>query len=390
MAALRYHGLTMRPIYKAPEVIWTGPKVRPPPPRDSEQPANYCSAMPWQVYITLQNKHPQRLSESDKSWVMRVKPMLDAERGTLMIRSTKSFADELRDKALNRGMRRIVAFDEKKQPGMEAKRLLHNGQVINTNPYLQAGGDNKAATGRFEDEMVEWLADMSNTATPHNGAIFWNGINENKLAERVNAWNGTYPPGEVHFGALEATTDVKYVNNKYVWNWGGAYHKYGEKVSEALGAGSTGHVTAVVRFGLAKTSIFTNTELPRMLYNMASQIEGGATPKMTDLTIIVIEPLGATERVRCYTNGEILTAPVWVKNCPAPYPSSVNDCAKLADLGDYIGTEGFCAPAKKVVPASGAFLAYLQGRPTKPSPATPKLLDDIKYIVHDNQPITRA
>ena len=64
---------------------------------------------------------------------------------------------------------------------------------------------------------------------------------------------------------------------------------------------------------LNKWSIFTNTELPRMLCMMDAQIIRGVAPKMTDLTIIVIEPLGLGVRVKTYVNGDILTAPIWDK-----------------------------------------------------------------------------
>ncbi|HVZ42990.1 MAG TPA: hypothetical protein VHA82_04190 [Ramlibacter sp.] len=359
------------------------------PAEARSQPASYNSTlMPWPVYLALQNRFPQRIDETDVMWLHRVKPILEAERAALMPLSTRDFRNELRSAALNRGMRRIVGYDEKKMPGHEARRLAHNSEVISTNPYLQGATDPQAATKRFEDEMVEWLADMSDVSTPPSGAIFWNGINENRLAERVCEWNRSFPPGQVQFGQLEATTDVQYVNNKYTWTYGNAYHKYGEKVSEMLGVGATGHVTAVVRWGLNKWSIFTNTELPRMLYIMEGQIAKGIAPKMTDLTIIVIEPLGLPDRVKCYVNSDILSAPVWDKTVQG-FPASAADCIKLAELGSYVGTSGYCQGGKKVVPASETFLSYLRSRPRNPSPATPKLLRDIEAIIHANQPMTR-
>ena len=372
-------------VYKPPPIVWRGAAQKKPTAPDFDQPAGYCSTLlPWPVYLSLQNRFPQGVKETDKRWVERIRPTLEAERAKLMPLSTQDFRNQLRDAALNRGMRRIVAIDEKKLPGQEAKRQENNAKVIATNPYQGAAGKT-----RFEDEMVQWLADMSDVSTPANGAIFWNGVNENRLAERVCEWNRTFTPGTVKFGQLEATTDVQYVNNKYVWTYGNAYHKYGEKVSEMLGVGSTGHVTAVVRFGLNKWSIFTNTELPRMLYIMESQLMKGETPKMTDLTIIVIEPLGLPDRVKCYTNEEFLTAPVWDKTVQG-FPVSPNDCMKIGDLGTYVGTSGFCEGGKKVVPASNQFLAYLKARPRNPSPATPKLLNDVEAIIHANQPMSRT
>lgn len=376
-------------VYKAPPVVWRGA----PATGELRQPANYQSTiLPWPVYLRMQNQYPQRIDETDRGWLHRIKPMFEAQKAALMPLSTQDFRTQLRDAALNRGMRRIVSFDEKKVPGREAQRQLHNSKVISTNPYLQGASDAARAEARFQDEMVQWLADMSDVSTPANGAIFWNGVNENRLAERVAEWNRSYGPGQVQCGQLEATTDVRFVNNKYTWTYGNAYHKYGEKVSEMLGAGSSGHVTAVVRWGLNKWSIFTNTELPRMLYNMEAQILQGAAPKMTDLTIVVIEPLGRTERVHCYVNNNILDAPVW-EGKPLPpgvYPAKPDDCIWLNTLGNYVGTSGFCAGGRKVVPASPQFLAYLRSRPTNPSPATPKLLQDIEAIIHANQPMTRG
>jgi hypothetical protein len=377
-------------VYQAPVVRWRKPKQWPALPEAAAQPVNYNSALlPWPVYLALQNRFPQKLDESDKAWIDRVRPILELERASLMPLSTLDFRNELRSAALNRGMRRIVGYDEKKMPGKEAERVAHNAKVISTNPYLQKGADADAATRRFEEEMAMWLADMSDVSTPRDGAIFWNGINENRLAERVWEWNRSFPPGQVQFGQLEATTDVQYVNNKYVWTYGNAYHKYGEKVSEMLGVGATGHVSAVVRWGLNKWSIFTNTELPRMLYIMESQILKGVAPKMTDLTIIVIEPLGLPDRVKCYVNGDILTAPIWDKTVQG-FPASAADCLKIGDLGTYVGTSGYCQGGKKVVPTSQAFLAYLMGRPRNPSPATPRLMRDIEAIIHANQPMTRV
>ncbi len=73
----------------------------------------------------------------------------------------------------------------------------------------------------------------------------------------------------------------------------------------------------------------------------------------------------------------------------ATYPVTPDDCTKLAELGDYTSTDGVFN-GKKVVPSSEPFLAYLRARPRNPSPATPKLLQDIDAIIHANQPMTRV
>ncbi|MCW5649695.1 MAG: hypothetical protein KIS62_08120 [Ramlibacter sp.] len=380
--------MVMGRIYQAPAIVWNGPAKKKPQAQVPEQPPGYCSTfLPWPVYLTLQNRFPQRINESDKSWVARVKPLLEAERATLMPLSTQDFRDQLKAAVLNRGLRRINALKDAQEERLRQER---NGQVISTNPYLQGATSPEAAGARFQDEMVQWLADMSDVSTPADGAIFWNGINENRLAERITDWNRSFAPGQICFGQLEATTDVRHVNNKYVWNHGNAYHKYGEKVSEMLGVGATGHVTAVVRWGLNKWSIFTNTELPRMLALMEGQILAGQTPRMTDLTIIVIEPLGLMDRVKCYVNADILQAPVWAKRDGlAGFPVTPDDCTKISELGPYVAADGVFN-GKRVVPTSPQFMDYLSSRPRVPSPATPRLLRDIDAIIHANQPMTRV
>ncbi len=383
--------MAMGKMYQAPAIVWAGPKSKRPPAQVPDQPPSYNgSLMPWPLYLDLQNRFPQQPGEKDKAWVDRVRPILQVERAARAQQQPQSFGDELKEAALNRGLRRINAL---KNPHTEKLRQQHNAQVVSTNPYLKGATDPAGmalAESRFQDEMVQWLADMSDVSTPADGAIFWNGINENALAERITDWNRSFPKGQVHYGQLEATTDVRHVNNKYSWVHGNAYHKYGEKVSEMLGVGSTGHVTAVVRWGLNRWSIFTNTELPRMLKIMEDQILKGESPRMTDLTIIVIEPLGLLDRVKCYVNADILKAPVWTKrDGVATYPVTPADCTKLAELGDYTSTDGVFS-GKKVVPASEQFLTYLRARPRNPSPATPKLLQDIDTIIHANQPMTRV
>ncbi len=378
-------------LYQAPSIVWNGPQAKQPKPQTPAQPPGYnASVLPWPIYLDLQNRYPQQLNESDKAWVERVKPILRTERQTRLGADVVDQRDQLKDMVLNRGLRRINAL---KDARLEAMRQQHNSQVVNTNPYLRTGqseAERTAAEASFRDQMVDFLADLSDVSTPADGAIFWNGINENRLAERITEWNHSFGKGTVHFGQLEATTDVRHVNNKYVWNHGNAYHKYGEKVSEMLGVGSTGHVTAVVRWGLNRWSIFTNTELPRMLKIMEDQILKGEKPKMTDLTIIVIEPLGLLDRVKCYVNADILKAPVWAKRDGlASFPVTPDDCVKLAELGDYTSTDGVFN-GKKVVPDSAPFLTYLRARPRNPSPATPRLLQDIEAIIHANQPMTRV
>jgi len=368
-------------LYTPPAITWKGPSRH-----AGDRPANYnSSVLPWPVYLQLQNRYPQRYREDDKAWLARVKPLLELERARLMPMSTGGFKDELRSAVLNRGLRQIVKMNDKNAQLALDKRNAgefvdkKTGKTVQYKPVVSTREPGHEAD--FEDDMVEWLADMAEVATPADGAIFWNGINENKLAMRVNEWNKTLRPNEVHFGQLEATTDMRHVNGKFVWDYGNAFHKFGEKVSEMLGVGATGHVTAVVRWGLNWTSIFTNTELPRMLQLMAADIRDGKPPRMTDLTIIVIEPLGLLDRVKCYVNGDILQAPIWrVTDTTKTRAATAEECTKLGEVGRWVVTEGLSA-GSPIVPPQPSFYKYLMGRPRNPSPATPRLLRDLDDIV---------
>jgi hypothetical protein len=123
---------------------------------------------------------------------------------------------------------------------------------------------------------------------------------------------------------LEATTAARYVNKKFEWE-DGPFKNYFTKVSDRLGHAARGHVTSVVRCGLRHDSIFTVTELPRMLKSMEDLIKTKRLPIVTDLTIVVIEPKHLEDRsVAAFTNNEITMIPIvrpvgWRINCR-------NDC----------------------------------------------------------------
>jgi hypothetical protein len=178
-----------------------------------------------------------------------------------------------------------------------AERYRNEFMVGNTNQY------------KYATEAYEQLLGQFDAATPPGGSIFWNGINELALAKLVDQWN-TDLKGEV-FGQLEATTAARYVNKQFEWEQGGVFQKYFTEVSDRLGHAAKGHVTSVVRCGLRHDSIFTVTELPRMLKAMEDQIKGKQAPAVTDLTIVVIEPKHLPERsVAAFTNNEITMIPI--------------------------------------------------------------------------------
>src|SRR5262249_28274958 len=103
---------------------------------------------------------------------------------------------------------------------------------------------------------------------------------------------------------------ARYVNKKFEWE-PGPFQKFFTEVSDRLGHAARGHVTSVVRCGLRHDSIFTVTELPRMLRSMEDQLKARQAPLVTDLTIVVIEPKHLEDRpVAAFTNNEITMIPI--------------------------------------------------------------------------------
>lgn len=179
-----------------------------------------------------------------------------------------------------------------------------------------------ASQYKYATEAYQLLLEQFDAVTPADGSIFWNGINELALAKLVDQWNTDL--GSEVFGQLEATTAARYVNKKFEWE-DGPFKNYFTEVSDRLGHAARGHVTSVVRCGLRHDSIFTVTELPRMLKSMEDLIKTKRPPIVTDLTIVVIEPKHLEDRsVAAFTNNEITMIPIvrpvgWRINCR-------NDC----------------------------------------------------------------
>jgi hypothetical protein len=161
---------------------------------------------------------------------------------------------------------------------------------------------------KYAKEAYQLLMEQFDAATPVNGSIFWNGINELALAKLVDRWNTEI--GSEIFGQLEATTAARFVNKQFEWE-DGPFKDYFTQVSDRLGHEARGHVTSVVRCGLRHDSIFTVTELPRMMKSMQDQLKAGATPIVTDLTIVVIQPkMEGSRSVAAFTNLDIQRIPI--------------------------------------------------------------------------------
>jgi hypothetical protein len=272
---------------------------------------NYRGMIPLELYLKLQNTFPQTDGETDALWLQRVKR--DPTLARKMF-GTPEFKTELiqavhRRAMAQAGARRVghktagPALTKLTKPGAAqatttiAERYRNEFMVGNTNQY------------KYATEAYEQLLEQFDAMTPPGGSIFWNGINELALAKLVDQWN-TDLKGEV-FGQLEATTAARYVNKQFEWEQGGVFQKYFTEVSDRLGHAAKGHVTSVVRCGLRHDSIFTVTELPRMLKSMEDQIKTKQTPTVTDLTIVVIEPKHLAERsVAAFTNNEITMIPI--------------------------------------------------------------------------------
>ncbi len=271
---------------------------------------NYRGLIPLELYIKLQNTFPQADGKSDAVWLQRVKrdPMLSRK-----MFGTPEFKTELiqavhRRAMAQAGARRVgqqkagPALIKLTKPGDAnakatiAQQYQNEFMVANENQY------------KYATEAYQLLLEQFDALTPPDGCIFWNGINELALAKLVDRWN-TELGGEI-YGQLEATTAARYVNKQFHWE-AGPFQMYFTEVSDRLGHAAQGHVTSVVRCGLRHDSIFTLTELPRMLNSMEEKIKRKQLPIVTDLTIVVIEPKHLMDRsVVAFTNNEITMIPI--------------------------------------------------------------------------------
>jgi hypothetical protein len=268
---------------------------------------NYRGTMPVELYVKLQNTFPQTAGESDLNWLNRVKhhPMLAQK-----MFGTPEFKTELMQAVHRRAMAqagaRRVGYHTA-GPQLIGITKANSFFVKNDIAELYQAEFMVGDQYKYAKEAYEQLIEQFDAYTPVNGSIFWNGINELALAKLVDQWNTAL--GAEIFGQLEATTAARYVNKKFEWL--GPFKTYFTEVSDRLGQSARGHVTSVVRCGLRHNSIFTLTELPRMLESMEAQIKNRQTPDVTDITIVVIEPKHLEHRsVAAFTNNEISMIPI--------------------------------------------------------------------------------
>jgi len=270
---------------------------------------NYRGIIPAELYIQLQNTFPQANGEPDDLWLQRVKrdPMLAQK-----LFGTPEFRTELIEAVHRRTMAQAGARRVGHQTAGPALIKLTKPGATNANTNIAQKYQNEFLVGdtnqyKYASEAYELLLQQFDAMTPADGSIFWNGINELALAKLVDQWNTAL--GAEIFGQLEATTTARYVNKKFEWE--GPFKTYFTEVSDRLGHAARGHVTSVVRCGLRHDSIFTLTELPRMLESMEAQIKENQNPVVTDLTIVVIEPKHLDNRsVAAFTNNEISMIPI--------------------------------------------------------------------------------
>lgn len=280
---------------------------------------SYIGKIPIELYIELRNKFPQFKGETDMAWLHRAKrdPLLAKK-----MFGTPQFKEELLQAVARRTMavaggRRLgqatvgPALVPLSKPGAKnAKDEIAAEYRKDYDAFKIVKGKNGSERQEsYAQQAYELLMEQFDGATPVNGSVFWNGINELNLAEMVHEWNQDLRGGGQLFGQLEATTVARYVNHQFEWQ--GPFKDYFTDVSAELGEVARGHVTAVVRCGLRDTSIFTHTELIRMLGNMDAALRGKREPKVTDISIVVIEPKHLPgEQIAVYTNNDIQKVPI--------------------------------------------------------------------------------
>lgn len=287
----------------------------------------YRGKIPFALYLKLQNTFPQAVGETDIDWLRRTRqhPMLAQQMfGTL------EFKTELMQAVQRRLMAQAMARrvgQTQRGPALVGIRTKSSSNAKRTfadryvDEFMVKSGN--SLDYKYKQAAYDMLLEQFDAATPVNGSIFWNGINELALAKLVDQWNREF--GREIFGQLEATTAARYVNKQFEWD-PGTFPQYFVDVSDRLGHAARGHVTSVVRCGLRFDSVFTQTELPRMLKSMSDQIQKDQTPSITDITIVVIEPKTQTEqRVKSFTNNEITQIPI-VRPLPGRRINSPDDC----------------------------------------------------------------
>lgn len=289
---------------------------------------NYRGKIPFELYIELENEFPRLGNESDRDWIARV--MREPRFNRYF--ASPQFGVMLRQAVHRRWMSLGGAKPVNKArsgPHLIAARNPNAKATIATRFKRELLNQDDTAKDQYRDEAMKLLIDDFDAATPADGSIFWNGVNELALARKVDQWNEEHK--EEIFGQLEATTAVRYINRQF--EWGPATEKYFNTVSGRLGEAAKGHVTAVCRCGLRNDSILTTTELPKMFDKMVAQIKRRETPTVTDFTIVVIEPKGLEHRrVRSFTNNELSMISIIARAQGARFINGPGDCVARGHL----------------------------------------------------------
>ena len=275
------------------------------------QPKTYKGLIPFELYLELSSKLPQELGETDDQWVRRIRR--DPSFAQKMF-STGQFKYELMQAVQRREMAQAGAKRVGQQhAGPTLVKLSKPGATNAKNTFAERYvqefmSQRDPAKYKFASHAYALLMEQFDAATPGNGSIFWNGINELALAKLVDRWNTEL--GQETFGQLEATTAARFVNKQFVWEEG-PFKDYFTTVSDRLGHEAKGHVTSVVRCGLRNDSIFTTTELPRIMDSMRDRIKSRQEPVVTDMSIVVIQPnMVGFKSIDAFTNMDIQRIPI--------------------------------------------------------------------------------
>jgi hypothetical protein len=212
--------------------------------------------------------------------------------------------------AMRRAMRAAGAVSDA-GIGIVPQTQITVPNLFATSPAIASRYRSETNSPNFVRDQIAYLAESFDYTTPVNGSIFWSGIDKTKLVAQVKAWNLALT-GQL-FGQLECTTDAQFIDDAFDWETAGATGQYWAAVSEALGNAARGHVTSIQLYGLQQraSNIFRHKELPAMLEGMKAEILRGATPSVTDISIVVAEPwCDPMLDCRTFTNQAIATIPI--------------------------------------------------------------------------------
>jgi hypothetical protein len=309
-----------------------------------------------------QAKVPKLPGETDDRWRDRIK-----RNPSLLKQQLKGTFDE-QIKLV--AMRRALAVAGGQRTGASAGGP-NNASSMASRYVKDTMGSDDASRTRFAEEQIRFLNEAFDYAGPRDGNIFWTGVDPDKLAVQVPRWNAEF--GSAILGALEATTDARYINGGFDYYGSGdtvkATQGYFTAVSDTFGRNTAGHVTAVQVWGVRKGSVFEVTELPLILNRMASQLAERKTPDVTDISMIVLDPVGLPGEYKIFQNLEIGRIGVVIKGVPDSVSKWIRgrqDCVSVGDLGSLI-------PVR--------VKAFWMTRPTPlPSPAARKIAADYPLI----------